>query len=73
MDTVLMSMQSTQCASEELADLEEWLRSKGLQLVEKSGPDLQPGEYIKKVVEPRDKTSAESPVWTVTWHPTEPS
>ena len=66
-----MNTQSTQCASEELADLEEWLQSKGLQLVEKSGADLQPGEYAKKVKEPKDKTSTESPVWIVTWNPKE--
>jgi len=66
-----MTTQSTQCASEELADLEEWLRSKGLQLVEKKGSDLQPGEYAKAVREPKDKTSEESPMWTVTWYPRE--
>lgn len=66
-----MTTQSTQCASEELADLEEWLRSKGLQLVEKNDSDLQPGEYAKAVVEPKDKTSEESPMWIVTWHPRE--
>ena len=67
-----MNTQSTQCAGEELADLEEWLQSKGLELVEKEGADLQPGEYAKKVREPRDKTSTESPTWTVTWYPREP-
>ncbi|MGA8259723.1 MAG: hypothetical protein WB783_05860 [Arenicellales bacterium] len=66
-----MTTQTTQCASEELADLEEWLQSKGLQLVEKEGADLQPGEYMKKVAEPRDETSTESPTWTVTWFPGE--
>jgi len=66
-----MTTQSTRCASEELAELEEWLKSKGLELVEKDGAALQPGEYAKVVNEPADKTSNESPVWTVTWNPQE--
>jgi hypothetical protein len=64
-----MTVQSTQCASEELDDLEEWLKSKGFSLVEQSEGELKPGEYTKKVNEPKDKTSGDSPVWTVTWHP----
>lgn len=66
-----MAIQSTQCAAEELAELEEWLQSKGLEDVEKSGEDLQPGEYVKQVVEPEGGVESESPVWTVTWHPRE--
>ena len=66
-----MAIQSTQCAAEELAELEEWLRSKGLEHVDKSGDDLQPGEYVKQVVEPKGGESGGSPVWTVTWHPRE--
>lgn len=66
-----MAIQSTQCAAEELADLEEWLRSKGLQHVEKSGEEPAPGEYVKQVKEPKDGGSEESPVWTVTWSPRE--
>lgn len=66
-----MSTQSTRCASEELAELEEWLKSKGIELVEKSEPELQPGEYIKTLIEPRDGGSAESPQWTITWYPKE--
>lgn len=64
-----MTTQSTQCASEELAELEEWLQSKGFLLVEHSDGDPMPGEYTKKVNEPKDKTSEESPTWTVIWHP----
>jgi len=66
-----MSTQSTQCAPEELAELEEWLRSKGLELVEKDEKDLNAGEYAKRIQEPKDSASEETPVWTVTWHPTE--
>lgn len=66
-----MTTQSTQCAAEELAELEEWLQSKGLEQVDKSGEDLEPGEYAKRIVEPRDGTSGEAPIWTVTWHPKE--
>lgn len=66
-----MTTQSTHCASEELADLEEWLQSKGLELVEKGDGDLQPGEYAKKLKEPKDTTSDDSPMWTVTWNPRE--
>lgn len=68
-----MTIQSTRCAGEELADLEEWLRSKGLELVEKSDADLQPGEYAKKLVEPADNTSGESPTWMVAWNPRDES
>lgn len=64
-----MSTQSTRCASEELAELEEWLGSKGIQLVEKDESDLAPGEYVKVLNEPRAGGSDESPVWTVTWYP----
>lgn len=66
-----MSTQSTRCASEELAELEEWLKSKGIDLVEKDASDLQPGEYIKDLIEPRDGGSTGSPQWTVTWYPKE--
>ena len=51
-----MTIQSTQCASEELADLEEWLESKGFKLVDNGESALQPGEYTKTVTEPKDKT-----------------
>lgn len=64
-----MNTQSTRCADEELAELEEWLQSKGMSLVDKSGDALEPGEYVKKVDEPRDPTGGGSPVWIVTWHP----
>lgn len=63
-----MSTQSTQCASEELADLEEWLNSKGFSLVEHIDGELKPGEYTKTVIEPKDKTSVDSPLWTVSWY-----
>ena len=66
-----MNTQSTRCASEELAELEEWLKSKGMNLVEKGEGDLQPGEYVKVLNEPRDKESSGSPTWTVTWYPKE--
>lgn len=66
-----MSMQSTRCASEELAELEEWLNSKGIYLADKDVSDLQPGEYVKALNEPSDADSGESPLWTVTWHPIE--
>lgn len=66
-----MSTQSTQCASEELAELEEWLQSKGLSHVEKSEAELQPGEYIKEMKEPADAGSDTPPEWTVTWYPKE--
>jgi len=65
-----MSTQSTQCASEELAELEEWLKSKGISLTEKQASALQPGEYTKTLKEPR-AGSEEQPVWTVTWNPKE--
>jgi hypothetical protein len=64
-----MSTQSTRCASEELAELEEWLKSKGIDLVEKSESDLQPGEYIKTASEPPRGDLDAPPVWTVTWYP----
>lgn len=63
-----MAIQSTQCAAEELGELEEWLSSKGLEHVDKAGEDLEPGEYAKHVKEPKDAGSGESPVWTVSWH-----
>lgn len=64
-----MAIQSTRCAAEELVELEEWLRAKGLEHVEKSGEDLEPGEYTKQVDEPGG--GGDSPVWTITWHPKE--
>ncbi|HSH43895.1 MAG TPA: hypothetical protein VK973_17365 [Arenicellales bacterium] len=64
-----MSTQSTRCASEELAELEEWLQSKGLSHVDKSEAELQPGEYIKVLEEPGDAGESTPPVWTVTWYP----
>ena len=66
-----MSTQSTQCASEELAELEEWLKSKGISLVEKKESDLEPGEYIKALNEPPAGDTGGSPEWTVTWYPKE--
>lgn len=66
-----MTIQSTQCAAEELVELEAWLRSKGLELVDKDAGDLEAGEYAKTVAEPGDSTSTESPTWTVTWCPKE--
>jgi len=66
-----MKTQSTQCAAEELAELEEWLRSKGLELVDKEAGDLEAGEYAKAMVEPEDATGSGSPTWTVTWYPKE--
>lgn len=66
-----MSTQSTRCASEELAELEEWLESKGIDLVEKDESSLQPGEYTKTLQEPAGGDSAAPPVWTVTWYPKE--
>lgn len=66
-----MTTQSTRCAAEELAELEEWLRSKGLELVDKDAGDLEAGEYAKTMAEPADSTSTESPTWTVTWFPKE--
>lgn len=66
-----MSTQSTRCASEELADLEEWLNSKGIDLVDKDESDLNPGEYVKTMDEPRGGDSGEAPAWTVTWYPKE--
>lgn len=64
-----MSTQSTRCASEELAELEDWLNSKGISLVEKDESALQPGEYIKVMEEPGGGDTGQSPVWTVTWYP----
>ncbi len=64
-----MTTQSTRCASEELAELEEWLGSKGLALVEKDESSLQPGEYTKVLQEPRGSETGGAPVWTVTWYP----
>lgn len=68
-----MTIQSTQCAAEELAELEEWLRSKGLELVDKDAEELEAGEYARTMAEPKDSTSSESPTWTVSWHPKEDS
>lgn len=66
-----MAIQSTQCAAEELAELEEWLKSKGLVQVEKKSEDLEAGEYTRQVKEPKGDAAGESPVWTVSWHPKE--
>lgn len=66
-----MTIQSTQCAGEELSELEEWLKSKGLTLVEKKDDDLRPGEYMKSIQEPKDASSGGSPTWKVSWHPPE--
>jgi len=66
-----MTTQSTQCAAEELAELEEWLRSRGIELVEKDAAELAAGEYTKVLNEPRDGATGETPVWTVTWYPNE--
>lgn len=66
-----MSTQSTRCASEELAELEDWLKSKGIDLVDKDDSDLKPGEYVKMLHEPRAGDPDESPQWTVTWYPKE--
>lgn len=66
-----MNTQSTRCASEELAELEEWLSSKGIDLVEKDESSLEPGEYTKSLHEPAGGDTAAAPVWTVTWYPRE--
>jgi len=66
-----MNTQSTQCAAEELAELEDWLRSKGLEPVEKDEEELEAGEYAKKLQEPKSSAAGETPVWKVTWHPKE--
>jgi len=68
-----MSTQSTRCASEELAELEEWLKSKGITLVEKKESNLEPGEYTKVLNEPAAGDTGESPEWTVTWCPKQES
>lgn len=63
-----MAIQSTQCASEELAELEEWLKAKGMTFVDRSDGDPRPGEYTKTLNEPEDAASGGSPTWKVTWH-----
>lgn len=64
-----MSTQSTRCDSAELADLEKWLASKGIDLVDKAVPALQPGEYVKVPDTPDHDSRSSAAVWTVTWYP----